>query len=292
MNHIHQNPPEGIFLIIHADDWGIHKAVNKALHALIHRRAITSASLLAGGKEAAEARRFAALHRHFCTGVHLSLSPSQSPLAPPQDIPSLTDGQDRFRNPLSALEASGDPGEMLLEMKAQIRFLLEAGIHPTHLDSHQGCLLGLGLHSGSERLFPVIRQLCLDYRLPFKMPRQVVQAELLPQEMRFRLGGLAAWLEEQHLPVIDDLIVPEYGLMPGEDYESYKEGILRALMALQPGTVAELTLHPALPDDHMKEAEAHWIKREWEYRIVLDGDFSHMLRSRGITPVSWSSLRR
>lgn len=288
MSNAYNHSSEAIRLIIHADDWGQHPAVNHAIHSLIRQQAITSASMLAVGPAVREACHFAALHRSFCTGAHLSLSFGHFPIAPAQSVPSLTDRGGAFLRPLSALEQKGDSAEIGLEINAQIRFLLAAGVRLTHLDSHQGCLLGI--HSGDERLFPVIRQLCRDYRLPFKLPRQTVHTPALPPVVRTRLVGLVDWLEKQQIPLIDDLIVPDYHIVPGEDYNQYKNGILRALSTLMPGTITELTLHPALPDERMKEADSHWLKREWEYRIALDEDFRGMLRERNVVLTSWSDL--
>ncbi len=218
----------------------------------------------------------------------MSLSYGHSPLASTRSIISLTGGQETFLSPLSVLEKKGEPADILLETNAQIRFLLAAGIRLTHVDTHQGCLLGI--HSGDERLFPVIRQLCQEYRLPFKLPRQIKHAPGLPPEMRTRLSRLVEWLEMQEIPLIDDLIVPDYGLVPGEDYSLYKNRILDALSTLKPGTTTELTLHPALPDGQLKVAGSHWIKREWEYRLPLDPDFRGLLRQRSILLTSWREL--
>lgn len=280
--------PDSIRLIIHADDWGQHPAVNRAIHALIGEGAITSASILAGGQAVGEACRFAVLHPGFCTGAHLSLSHDHSPLASNRSIISLSGEQAAFLSPLSVLEKKGVPADILLEINAQIRFLLAAGVRLTHVDTHQGCLLGI--HSGDERLFPVIRQLSLEYRLPFKLPRQIKHAPGLPPEVRTRLANLAEWLELQGIPLIDDLIVPDYGMIPGQDYLQYKNVILSALSAVNPGTITELTLHPALPDRQLKDAASHWIKREWEYRLPLDPDFRELLRQRNIILTSWRDL--
>lgn len=280
--------PEAIRLIIHADDWGHHPAVNRAIHSLIRLDAITSASLLAGGQAVEEACRFATVHPSFCTGAHLSLSDDHTPLASNQSIISLTGGQGAFLSPLSVLEKKGEPSDILLETNAQIRFLLPAGIRLTHVDTHQGCLLGI--HSGDERLFPVIRQLCREYCLPFKLPRQIKHAPGILPEVRTRLASLVEWLELQEIPLIDDLIVPDYSMVPGEDYSLFKNRILDALSALKPGTTTELTLHPALPDGQLKVAGRHWIKREWEYHLPLDPDFRELLRSRSIVLTSWREL--
>jgi predicted glycoside hydrolase/deacetylase ChbG (UPF0249 family) len=186
------------------------------------------------------------------------------------------------------LEKEGEPADILLEANAQIRFLLAAGIRLTHVDTHQGCLLGI--HSGDDRLFPVIRQLCQEYRLPFKLPRKIKHAPGLSPEVRTRLTNLAEWLELEGIPLIDDLIVPDYCLVPGEDYAQYKNAILSALSALKPGTITELTLHPAFPDGQLKVAGSHWHKREWEYRLPLDPDFRELLRQRNIVLTSWKDL--
>lgn len=136
----------------------------------------------------------------------------------------------------------------------------------------------------------MIRQLCREYRLPFKLPRQIKHAPGLPPEVRVRLANLVAWLESQEIPLIDDLIVPDYSILPGEDYLLYKSRILNALSALKPGTITELTLHPAFPDGQFKNAASHWSKREWEYRLPLDPDFRELLRQRNIILTSWRDL--
>lgn len=288
MSHSLQSYPEATRLIIHADDWGHHPAVNRAIHSLIREDAITSASILAGGLAVGEACRFAALHPGFCTGAHLSLSSGHSPLAYGRSIIRRTGGQGAFLSPLSVLEKEGEPADILLETKAQIRFLLAAGIRLTHVDTHEGCLLGI--HSGDQRLFPVIRQLCQEYRLPFKLPRRIQHAPGLPPGVRARLGSMVEWLESQGIPLIEDLIVPDYPIMPGEDYTLFKNGILSALSALKPGTITELTLHPALPDRQLKADESHWIKREWEYHLPLDPDFRELLWQQNIVLTSWREL--
>lgn len=285
-----QHVPYGKSLIIHADDWGVHPAVNEAVQALFLRNAITSASVLAGGAVAEEACTFANHHSGLCVGVHLSLATDIPPISGAEDIPSLLTGNSPVFSPLPALEQTAQDEEVFHELRQQIVFLLNRHVHVSHLDCHQGCVLGL--HTGHDRWMDYIWRLCRELAMPFKLPRGIIHALEFSPVFRQRMARHLQLADSLGLPLIDDLIVPPFRLLPGEEYSTYKRQILDALRRIQPGTTVELTLHPALPGRKLKQADSHWIKREWEYRLCLDEDFTETLDKEQIRLTSWRELGR
>ncbi|MDF2925536.1 MAG: hypothetical protein K0R57_4450 [Paenibacillaceae bacterium] len=277
-------PPEAKYLIIHADDWGIHPAVNEAVQILFRMKAITSASIIAGGPASAEACRYAA-ETGVCAGVHLALSSEFPPLSPLEQIPSLLTGNEEF-HPLPILEEKAVHNEIFRELLTQLEYVADWGIAVSHLDCHKGCVLGLN-SSRSNPWLDFVWQMCADRHIPFKLPRGIMHAPGFSDSFRQRMKGHWAKAVNLGLPLIDDLIVPPFQLLPGEDYPAYKEQILHALRRITAGTVVELTLHPALPDHLLKDTDSHWIKREWEFRLCLDADFRGTIRSEGIRLIPW-----
>ncbi len=128
-------------LIVNADDFGLHPSVNQAI-ILAHREGIvTSTTVLAGGTaffdSLAELKRCPELG----IGIHLCLV-DQKPVLPPEKIPSLLDADGGFCASYSQFIKRYALGKVKLnevkaEFTAQIEILLDAGIHPTHQDSHQ-----------------------------------------------------------------------------------------------------------------------------------------------------------
>lgn len=123
-----------IKLIVNGDDFGLTDGVNRAI-ILAHKKGIlTSATLMAAGLAWREAVELAKATPTLAVGVHLTLT-ALGPVLPASQVPSLTDGEGRFRRKLLKVPWL-DRDEVESEWRAQIQRLVEAGLRPTHLDSH------------------------------------------------------------------------------------------------------------------------------------------------------------
>jgi len=76
-----------IRLILHADDLGLHPAVNQAIFEGAESGVLTSASLMVNGRGTAEALNWAKQHKGFGLGLHLNILRGR-PFSDPADIPS------------------------------------------------------------------------------------------------------------------------------------------------------------------------------------------------------------
>jgi predicted glycoside hydrolase/deacetylase ChbG (UPF0249 family) len=135
-------------LIVNADDFGVTPGVNRAIVEAEQQGIVTSATMMAGGgafDDAAEqALSLAQRGARFSVGCHVVLVDGV-PLSPPERIPSLlerSNGVAKFRDTLNdfALAAlTGKIREQEIEAEgiAQIERIQQAGILPSHVDSHK-----------------------------------------------------------------------------------------------------------------------------------------------------------
>jgi chitin disaccharide deacetylase len=113
-------------LIINADDFGYSRAVNLGILKAMNEEAISSTTVLANG--VAFNHAINVYDENIGLGIHLNLTEGKS----------LVSGNkfDRF-NIYKIVLGVMDPVYIEKELRKQIENLLEIGIVPTHVDSHQ-----------------------------------------------------------------------------------------------------------------------------------------------------------
>jgi chitin disaccharide deacetylase len=151
-------------VIFNADDFGLAPQVNEAVDRACREGVVRSASLLATGPAFAEACRLAHALPQLSVGLHVALV-HEVPACDPAQIPSLVDPQGRLLPKFGAFLKKRLGGrirreELALELQAQAQRLLDAGLRPTHLDSHQH------LHLLPE-VFALCLDLCEELHIPF-----------------------------------------------------------------------------------------------------------------------------
>src|ERR1700729_530979 len=85
------------FLIVTADDFGLHEAVNEAVEQAHRGGVLTAASLMVAAPGAADAIRRARALPHLRVGLHLVLADGRAMLAPDL-IPDLADPAGRMNS--------------------------------------------------------------------------------------------------------------------------------------------------------------------------------------------------
>ena len=125
-------------VIINADDLGLSQSIDSAIFRLAEKGAITSASLIAVGRDFDPAASWASKQKIISIGVHLCLTDGLMPLT---DARGLV-GDNHLFDPLTKLSMRAYCRSIPLdtirsEWKAQISLIRSKGIEPTHLDSHQ-----------------------------------------------------------------------------------------------------------------------------------------------------------
>ncbi|MFZ0034021.1 MAG: ChbG/HpnK family deacetylase [Sedimentisphaerales bacterium] len=128
-------------VIINADDFGLCDGVNKAVAQAHTNGVLTSTTIMANMPAADEAVKMAKQLPNLGVGVHLNLFEGR-PLSKDSGIDCLLDDQGRFAltpAKLSLLSVCRRKirNAIRTELAAQIQWVIDNGVKPTHLDSHK-----------------------------------------------------------------------------------------------------------------------------------------------------------
>ena len=151
-------PPDR-FLIVTADDFGLHESINEAVELASRSGTLSAASLMIGAPASADAIRRARELPGLRIGLHLVLTDG-TPVLPPERIPSLVNRQGRFRSDLFtdgtryflSLPARR---QLEAEIRAQFEAFASTGLVLDHVNAHNHfhthpTVLGMMLRIGRE----------------------------------------------------------------------------------------------------------------------------------------------
>jgi hopanoid biosynthesis associated protein HpnK len=129
------------FLIVTADDFGLHEAVNEAIERASRDGILTAASLMVGAPAAADAVRRARELPSLRVGLHLVLADGRAVLGP-EVIPGLADQSGRmnsrmFVNGVRFFAVSKLRRQLEAEIRAQFSAFARTGLALDHVNVHK-----------------------------------------------------------------------------------------------------------------------------------------------------------
>jgi hopanoid biosynthesis associated protein HpnK len=267
-------------LIVHADDFGLSRAVNEGILRAHREGILTSASLTACGADFEQAMALAKSTPSLDAGVHLTLVEEKPVLAPAQ-IPSLVGSDGRFHQHASVffrkyLTGRIRLGDVRKELEAQMKRICGRGIQISHLDSHQH------LH-----ILPGIIRMTVELAKTFQVPVVRLPRERLPLRLQARFGSSSRLLQMRILNffsvlgkgLIDRRADYFFGFMAGGNLN--KQNLRLILEALPAQGICELMCHPGGRDHNT--AYAHW-QYHWqeELEALTDSEIADFIREREI----------
>ena len=149
-------------LIVNADDFGFTRDVNAGIVQAHREGILTSTTLMANGDAFEDAVRLARETPSLDIGCHLVLIQGHA----------LTTGQRFPESPVQVVRSLFRGGfDVFAELRAQIQKIVDAGIRPTHLDSHKHTHIMPSVFRAAVRLaqefqIPYVR-LPLDRTAPY-----------------------------------------------------------------------------------------------------------------------------
>ncbi|MGH8180307.1 MAG: hopanoid biosynthesis-associated protein HpnK, partial [Steroidobacteraceae bacterium] len=153
-------------LIVTADDFGLHPAVNRAVAQAASEGVLTAASLMVGSPATLDAVRCARELPGLSVGLHLVLADGWSVL-PQRSIPALVDAQGRFGNNMvrDGVRFFALPTvrrQLEAEIRAQFQAFADTGLVLDHVNAHKHfhlhpTLLEMLLRIGAEFGAPAVR---------------------------------------------------------------------------------------------------------------------------------------
>ena len=275
------HPASARLLVLHADDLGMSRSVNRATFEALEKGWITSASILVPCPWFPDVARWARAHPDADLGIHLALNSEWTgyrwgPLSSRDKVPTLLDPDGYLPLLETAVVGRAQPSEVDLELRTQIDKARGAGIRISHLDSHMATLFR------TPELFAVYRRLGADYGLP-----------TLIERVGERGGEASAWAVGPQADALVDRVV---SINPGPTAAGWEEAYEKMLGPLPPG-VYQLIVHLAYDDEEMRGATgdhpnwgAAW--REQDLELVKSARFRDFLKAQGFVLVKWSDLAR
>ncbi|MDJ0866883.1 MAG: polysaccharide deacetylase family protein [Myxococcota bacterium] len=273
--------------VVHADDIGMCHAANQGAFATLESGVVTCGSIMVPCPWFAEAAERARANPALDLGVHLTLNAEWphyrwGPVAGRDAVPSLLDAQGYLPRTSVEVAQRARPGEVEIELRAQIEAALAAGVDVTHLDAHMG-----------TAFFPpfveTYLKLAQDYRLPALVvrpdPEQLRAAGLPGGERLFQ--AICDAFEAAGLPVLDGLDPNSLGFEPGGG-----EAHNRARLAALPEGVSYLIIHPAQGGEELDAVtpdSAH--ARSFEHCFYSGDAGRDALEAEGIRTVGMRPLR-
>lgn len=222
------------FLIVTADDFGLHEAVNRAVEQAARAGVLTTASLMVGAPEAADAVRRARTLPGLAVGLHLVLADGWSVL-PQRSIPALVDAQGRFGNNmvLDGVRFFALPAvrrQLEAEIRAQFQAFADTGLALDHVNAHK-----------HFHLHPTLLEMLLRIGGEFGMP-----AVRLPREPGWAAPLLSPWLGIMRRRLRAARIAHNDYVFGMSDSGAMDEARLLEILGKLPDGVTEIYLHPAV----------------------------------------------
>jgi predicted glycoside hydrolase/deacetylase ChbG (UPF0249 family) len=248
------------YLIVNADDFGFSENVNNGIITAHKFGIVSSATMLVTMPGFKHAVRLARQTPSLGVGLHLNLTQG-IPLSDPKTVPSLL----KADGGMSARKLNWRDEEVEQEIELQLAKLLEAGITPTHMDSHHH------FHLESPSAYRIMKKIAAREGIPIR---------LHPWSDEARKEPLVRSTDRLILDTYDSNNGPNNGL----------DRLLKHVEQLQDGT-AELMCHPGYPlrDPHqMTPSESD--KRGAELRVLTNPLLLDALHNNQIVLIHYGQL--
>jgi hopanoid biosynthesis associated protein HpnK len=266
-------------LVVNADDFGFTPDVNEGIVEAHRHGILTAATLMANGAAFDDAVRRAREVPGLDVGCHLVLIGGRSLLteAPlPRSVPQLL------------LALARREIRVYEELAAQVRRIVDAGVRPTHLDTHKHTHLAPPVLDAVARLGQEfgIRWV----RRPFDFPMNALRGPV-PRAKRFASGGLGLLRRRFHR------VLEKHGCRATDHFAGFqitgrfRTAQLVQLFAMLPEGSTELMCHPGRCGDALRNAPTRLKEsRAHELEALLAPEVREALERNGIDLVSYRGL--
>ncbi len=162
------------YLMIHADDSGLALSENQATQIGMLKGSISSTSLMVPCPWFYEMSQFFLRHPNLDYGIHLTLTGEWKtypfiPCLSAKKVPSLVNELGYFHSKREPIRVHAKTEEVYFELKKQIEISLNAGLKPSHFDSH---MYTLGLR---QDLIEVYKSLGEEFNLPILLSKNLIR---------------------------------------------------------------------------------------------------------------------
>ncbi len=268
-------------LILHADDLGVSHSEDSASINALEKGFVSSGSIMVPCPWFSEIADYASKHTDADIGIHLTLTSEWkyykwSSVTSKDKVSSLLNSNGFFYDDLDSLGKMAKLDEVETELRSQIEKAIQAGVHPTHLDSHMGSAFF------NKDFLRIYLKLAHDYHLPcllnvnaFKLLYQVDISDLITDK--------------------DVLTNNVYMAFPPNNNKNRAVYYTQLLNTMSAGLNCIL-LHAAYDDDEMKaitqnhpDYGAAW--RQADYDFFSSDACKKVLAANNIHLITWKEIK-
>ena len=289
-------------LIVNADDFGLTESINRGI-VVAHREGIlTSTSLLANGLAFDDAIASSRRLPDLSVGVHLNIS-GGTPVSPAGGMPTLLNECGRLhlgplRLWLGILTGRINVEAIRSEFRAQILKIYDAGLTPSHLDSH------LHVHV-LPQLAPIVMGLAHEFDIRrIRCPTEDLEATL-PLLWKLEGRGAAALERSAIAFAVTSFARPmreqlrKNGLVSSDAFYGlvhtgfFNAKTLADLLHLVPEGTTELMCHPGYPSSELESVGGKLASsREAEVLALTAREIKETVESLGIRLTNVRNLEK
>jgi hopanoid biosynthesis associated protein HpnK len=264
-------------VIVNADDFGLHPAVNQAVEKAFSEGVLTSTSLMVSAPAATDAIAIAHRLPELAVGLHLVLVDGSS-ILPKQRISALVDDEGHFGNQMvkDGVRFFLLPHvrkQLKAEIDAQFEAFRASGLKLDHVNTHKHfhlhpTLFGLILDAGKRHGMKAMR-------LPRTRPT--------PIGLKPWASLMARRLERAGIAHNDNMV----GLAESGSFD--ESAVLKAIAGLSPG-VTEMYFHPATLSGSAIAASMPNYRHSAELAALLSERVRDALEQAGARRITYASL--
>jgi predicted glycoside hydrolase/deacetylase ChbG (UPF0249 family) len=272
--------------IIHTDDIGMCQASVEAFADLNGTGIISSGAVMVPCPWFLHAAEFARTNSNVDLGVHLTLTSEWKtyrwgPISTRDPASGMLDEEGYFHHLSAPAQEHGVPAAVELELATQVERAIQAGIVPTHIDTHMGSV-------AHPKFMGLYVQLAMKFHLPpmlFRLDEVGWRAAGLEPEFARMAAALIQQLEGSGLPLLDAL-----GGMHLDSIENRLERTKQAFSTLQPG-LTHFIIHPSKDTPELRAITPDWRCRVSDYQNFMNEDLRQHIRKIGVHVIGYRSLK-
>ena len=275
--------PTDRLLIINNDDAGMCHAANLATIEGMEKGSITTSTIMAPCPWASEIAEYAKKNPERDFGVHLTHTSEWrhyrwGTVASKDNVKGLLDEYGYLHRSIEAVYANATPEEALIEGRAQIQKLIDAGVPVTHIDSHMGTV------QVNLEFFKTYIQLAAEFNLPMRMASWETMERVGKGNGKIRDELKALGFVFTDYYIFDEVEGGTYGKA------NTKEFWINIIKNLKPG-ITELFIHATVLTDESRSITGSAQKRAEEYECFThDPDIKKLLEDEGIILIGYRPL--
>jgi predicted glycoside hydrolase/deacetylase ChbG (UPF0249 family) len=219
----------------------------------------------------------------FDLGIHLTLTceyPNYpwGPVSDKNNVKSLVNPAGYLWHSVKEFIQNAKPEDVETELRAQIERILEAGLQPSHLDSHMGSVFM------DLRFLEIYVKLGLEYQITPMLVNPTEHGSELIDRFNFNIEkDVVERLMKSGIPFLNFLYMTDESTRDLEEREKEYINVINYL----PSGVSQIIIHPGYDGEELKKITDNSSSRQYDFSIFINENINSPCRNIWINDESY-----